>query len=250
MTRARRWSRRAGLAAAATLMVSAPIVTADETAPGTAVPELRALASAAAWHDVLDAYRTPELPPPSATESAILVFEEPSAARAAPSARAARAREISNEQQQLEQSIIGIGGVVTFRYRMLVNGLGVRVPTGRLAALARLPAVKAVVPVTYLAPAAEPSSVSPSAPVGATAEPAAVGPAHIALIDGGIDPTHPWLGGGVGVTYPIIGGADLVERDDDPTLLTENAEVEPHGTQMASIILRSGALAELPPERR
>ncbi len=250
MRRARRWSRRAGVAAAATLLVSTPIVAADETAPGTAVPELKALASAAAWHDVLEAYRTPELPPPSDSESVIVIFDEPAAGRAAPGARSARASEISQEQQQLEQSIVGIGGVVNFRYRMLINGLGVRVPTGRIATLAQLPAVKAVVPVSYLAPAAEPTEVTPSSPVVAAAQPAALGPAHVALIDGGIDPTHPWLGGGVGPTYPIIGGADLVERDGSPILATENAEFEPHGTQMASIILRSKALADLPPEQR
>ena len=36
---------------------------------------------------------------------------------------------------------------------------------------------------------------------------------HIALIDAGVDVSHPWLGGGMGPTFPIIGGADLVDGD-------------------------------------
>ena len=249
MSARRRWARRAGLAAAASLLGTAPLVAADETAPGTAVPELRALASAAAWHDVLEAYRVPELPPPSDAESFIVILDGPAAGRAAPATRPDRARALSAAQQEVERTVAGIGGRVNFRYRMLLNGLAVRLPAGRAEALARLPAVRAVVPVSYLAPAAEPAQHAPSGPAGG-AETAAAGPVHVALIDGGIDPTHPWLGAGLGPSHPVIGGADLVDGDGDPTLEPEMAESDPHGTQMASILLRADAYRGLAPERR
>jgi hypothetical protein len=249
MRRSRRWSRRAGLVAAGAMLAATPIVAADETAPGSAVPELRALASAAAWHDVLEGYRVPELPPPGDTESVIVLLRGSAAGAAGLAARPERAAAISLEQQRVEQSVAGMGGVVTFRYRMLVNGLGVRVPTGRLATLAALPAVRAVVPVSYLAPAAEPSAAAPSAPIAA-APARAGGPRHLALIDGGVDVSHPWLGGGIGPTHPIVGGADLVERDADPTLSSAAAEIEPHATQMASIVLRAPEIEGLEPAAR
>ena len=68
----------------------------------------------------------------------------------------------------------------------------------------------------------------------------------MALIDAGIDPSHPWLGGGMGPTFPILGGADLVDRDDDPRA---TGPMDAHGTEMASLLLRSPALAGLPPDR-
>ena len=49
--------------------------------------------------------------------------------------------------------LASLGATVTFRYRVLVDALAVRLPAGRLEALAALPEVKAVVPVTFLAPA-------------------------------------------------------------------------------------------------
>ena len=71
----------------------------------------------------------------------------------------------------------------------------------------------------------------------------------MALIDAGIDPSHPWLGGGIGPTFPIIGGADLVDGDSDPRPGEADPSIEAHGTQMASLLLRSPALAGLPPDR-
>ncbi len=134
---------------------------------------------------------------------------------------------------------------------MLANAVAVRLPAGRLEALAALPQVTAVVPVTFLAPAQVEGSTAPSAlePAPAPDAPAVAGegPVHIALIDAGVDVSHPWLGGGMGPTFPVIGGADLVDGDSDPRPDGSDPSLEAHGTQMASLVLRSEALQGLPP---
>ncbi|HWH15084.1 MAG TPA: S8 family serine peptidase, partial [Miltoncostaeaceae bacterium] len=72
---------------------------------------------------------------------------------------------------------------------------------------------------------------------------------HIALIDTGIDPRTPQIGGGIGPTFPVIGGRDLVDGDADPTVGESAPAWEAHGTQMAGLVLTSPALDGLPPER-
>src|SRR5690606_444820 len=75
-------------------------------------------------------------------------------------------------------------------------------------------------------------------------------PVRIALIDAGIDPSHPWLGGGMGATFPILGGADLVDGDGDPRITAGGIHAESHGTEMAGLVLRSDALRDLAPAER
>ena len=231
--------------------VAAPTVDAPQPAGGgSAQAREGALDAAAAWRDSLEAFRAPLLATPGDTESVILLLKDPPAAEAAPADRARSAEAISASQRTLEPVLASLGATVTFRYRVLVDALAVRLPAGRLEALAALPEVKAVVPVTFLAPAqAGDGATTPSAEPAAGAGPkvSAGGPAHIALIDAGVDASHPWLGGGMGPTFPIIGGADLVDGDADPSSNEADPSLEAHGTQMASLVLRSPALAGLPP---
>lgn len=51
----------------------------------------------------------------------------------------------------------------------------------------------------------------------------------IAIVDTGIDYTHPALGGGGFPNDKVIGGTDLGDRDDDPL------DCAPHGTQVAGV---------------
>ncbi len=244
-----------GLAAA---IVAVPATLAGQGGSGPATPaadaagvRTAALDAAAGWRDVLEAHRAPQLPAPGDTESVILLLSGPPAAAAAPAERAAAAQAVTAGQDALAPVLASLGATVTFRSRVLVNAVGVRLPSGRLESLAALPQVTAVVPVAFLAPAQVAGPAPGPAPAGgAPARPAAGGdPAHIALIDSGIDPSHPWLGGGIGPTYPVIGGYDVVGGDDDPTYDPADAAGEGHGTQMAGLVLRSAALAGLPPER-
>lgn len=254
-----RRTRPAALAALAAL-VAVPAATGlaadDRGAAERTASRIAALDAAAAWHDALEAHRAPQLPVPNDTESAILLLAGPAAAEVAPARRAATARAISESQDDIERTLADLGATVTFRYRVLVNGLAVRVPAGRMGAVASLPEVRAVVPVSYMAPAQAPSAGSgPDASAAPDPAPTvrgtdAVGrPAHIALIDAGIDAGHPMLGGGIGPDRLILGGADLVDGDDDPTAGGPDPALEAHGTQMASLILGSPALEGLPPEQ-
>jgi Subtilase family/PA domain len=239
---------RAALIAAGAALLTAPAAMAATADPTAA--RAQALDAAAGWRDVLEAHRAPPLPTPSDTESAILMLSGPAASATAPGDRARAAAAVEQRQRRLVPVLESLGATVTFRYRVLIDAVAVRVPAGRLEALAALPEVTAVVSVSFLAPA----QVAGGAPQGVAPDdaappppPAAGGrPLHVALIDAGIDPSHPWLGGGMGPTFPIIGGADLVDGDDDPRA---TGPMDAHGTEMASLLLRSPALAGLPPDR-
>ncbi len=232
------------------LATAAPTLDAPQTAGGgSQEARTAALDAAAAWRDTLDAFRAPRLPTPTDTESVILLLGDPPAADAAPAERARVAEEIAARQRALEPVLASLGATITFRYRVLVNAVAVRLPAGRLEALAALPEVRAVVPVTFLAPAQASAPATTPAPAPEASAPAVSGegPVHIALIDAGVDVSHPWLGGGMGPTFPIIGGADLVDGDADPRADGADPALEAHGTQMASLVLRSEALQGLPP---
>jgi hypothetical protein len=258
MTPRRRGPGGAAIALGVTALVAAPAALAADVpgVPGGAPPtpaavRSAALDAAAGWRDSLEAFRPPALPTPADTESAILLLSgPPPAASADPGARAAAAREVTTAQDALAPLLQSLGATVTFRYRVLLDAVAVRVPAGGLEALAALPEVTAVVPVTYLAPAGagEGGSTTTARGRGRAVAGAPGRPAHIALVDGAIDPSHPWLGGGMGPTFPVIGGADLVDGDGDPRVDPADPG-DAHGTQMASIVLRSAALAGLSPAR-
>lgn len=236
---------------------------AEPTPPSPAERErevqarIATLAGAAGWRDALDAYRAPARPAPSDTESAILVLEGPPTSRATPPDRAAAGQSLASSQSALEETLRSLGATVTFRYRTLVNGLAVRVPAGRLPAIARLPEVRAVIPVEYVAPAqaqapepqADPPPEADSTPESGQ-EGAPTDRVRIALIDSAVDAGHPWLGGGIGPGFPIVGGADLVDGDGDPALGPGDPSLEAHGTQVASLLLRAPSLAALESSER
>ena len=240
-----------GLAAAAAV-AAGPAAIAQTEDPGALERRGAALDAAAAWGGVLEAHRAPQTPAPGETESVIVLLRGAPAVAAPPARRAAAAAALVTRQERVESTLGDLGATVTFRYRVLINGLALRVPTGRLAAVAELPEVAAVIPVSFLAPAqagpAPAPTVAPQQP-GPTRPVLAPGPrpAHIALIDAGIVPEHPALGGGVGPTFPVIGGADLVDGDDEPVANPGDPDGEAHGTQMAGLVLGSSALAGLAP---
>ncbi|MDX6647690.1 MAG: minor extracellular serine protease Vpr, partial [Miltoncostaeaceae bacterium] len=261
MTRSGGAVAAAAAAAGALLTVAVVPLLAAPHAPGSPEARGRALAAAAAWRDTLDAARAPEVPQPGSTESVIVILRGRPAIAARPGARAAAAAALSDRQAALSPALASLGATVTFRYRILVNGLALRLPAGRLGALAGLSDVREIVPVRYLAPAAAPGAVTRPTPLpagrarsAASRAAAAVrpglraGPRHIALIDGAVDVSHPWLGGAMGPTHPIVGGLDLVDGDGDPSARAGGADVgEAHGTQLAGIVLRAAALRGLPP---
>jgi hypothetical protein len=264
------WIKRAGLIAAGALATTAPVLLADRTSDGADTTPAAALQASAAWRDVLESMSAPELPPPGPTESAVVILDGDAIAAVAPDARPATAAAIDQQQASVEQSLVGIGATINFRYRAVVNGFGIRVPTGRLALVAELPEVKAIYPVTYLTPAQSsiPDPAAQPLPAGSplplpetspqTAPPAAQpspspsaagpDPATIALIDAGVHPAHPWLGGAIGPNRLIIGGVDHVSGNAGPEASPTARMAEAHGTELAGLVLRSPALQGLPPQ--
>jgi subtilisin family serine protease len=63
----------------------------------------------------------------------------------------------------------------------------------------------------------------------------------VAIIDTGVDYTHPDLGGGMGPSYKVIGGYDFVNGDTDP--MDDNG----HGTHCAGIVAANGGLTGVAP---
>lgn len=250
----RSWLRRVGLVVSGALATTAPVLLADEAIDGGGSPVQHALRAARAWSDLLPGQASPAIPSPSETESAIVVLSQPPLAHVAPADRATAASAIAAEQATFLQSLAAAGGQQTFTYRALVNGVGVRVPTGRLGYLADLPGVLAVYPVTYLVPAQVGATTPQPLPSSATAPAAAPvtaadAPQTIALIDAGIHPEHPALGGGIGLDRLIIGGEDLVNGNVGPQAPAERRVEEAHGTQMAGLVLGSPELRGFAPDR-
>lgn len=64
----------------------------------------------------------------------------------------------------------------------------------------------------------------------------------VAILDTGIDYTHPDLGGAFGLGQKVIGGYDFVDNDNDPI------DEDGHGTAVAGIISANGILTGIAPE--
>ncbi|MBB5870390.1 subtilisin family serine protease [Allocatelliglobosispora scoriae] len=121
------------------------------------------------------------------------------------------------------------------KLNLLVNAVAVTVPADEVGKLSALPGVVAVYPD---APVRAYTDVSVPL-IGATdvwkskdaagADVRGAG-VTVAIIDSGVDYTHPDLGGGFGEGHKVVGGWDFVNNDADP--MDDNG----HGTHVAGII--------------
>jgi len=122
----------------------------------------------------------------------------------APSSRGYLA-ELAREQRTLARRIRAAvpGATVRWRYRVVLNGLAVVVPAGRLSDLARLPGVTRVYPnVRYSAALnRSPGLIGADLLWGLPDLTSAGNGVKIAVIDDGIDPSHPFFAG-AGFAYP------------------------------------------------
>ncbi len=66
----------------------------------------------------------------------------------------------------------------------------------------------------------------------------------VAVIDTGIDCSHPDLGGGIGPAYKVIGGYDFINDDSDP--MDDNG----HGTHVAGIVAANGEILGVAPSAK
>ncbi len=129
----------------------------------------------------------------------------------------------------------------------LVNAVALTVPTGEVDDLRGLRDVRAVYPDEAMHVTDDAVNELVGAPQvwqrtdaqGRSARGAGV---TVAVVDTGVDYTHPDLGGGLGTGHKVVGGYDLVNDDADP--MDDNG----HGTHVAGIIAADGGVTGVAPE--
>ncbi|WP_186315646.1 S8 family serine peptidase [Catellatospora sichuanensis] len=125
---------------------------------------------------------------------------------------------------------------------LLVNAIAATVPADDVARLSALPGVLAVVPDQPVRAFTDVSVPLVGATEvwqreDATGTPAKGKGVTVAVIDSGVDYSHPDLGGGMGDGFKVVGGYDFVNGDADP--MDDNG----HGTHVAGIIAGKAAAA-------
>src|SRR5919201_6110486 len=138
-----------------------------------------------------------------------------------------------------------------FRYARVLNSFAAPLDGGALALLEADPAVAGVYPVRAAYPAGglDPAHAATDGLAGWTGAslPDFRGRGvKIALLDTGVDLSHPWLAPHVTDGVDLVGRsptADAKSSPDDPT------EVEAHGTAVASVVLRAAPEATIVPLR-
>ena len=173
-------------------------------------------------------------------------LKSPTVAEAAAIARYADRLAESHRQVLAQMDQNGIDYKVNREFTYLVNGLAISTPRHEWSRLKSLPQVKAVQPDYDVH-----ADLSDSVPlIGAPQVWHMVdsGGHHItglgmrvAIIDTGIDYTHPDLGNGFGAGHRVIGGYDFVNNDSDP--FDDNG----HGTHVAGIVAASGVVTGVAP---
>ena len=158
-------------------------------------------------------------------------------------------QKMDNERQALfsRMKTAGKQYKVTRDYRYLVNGLALSAVPSDMETLRSMPGVKAVYRDTRTT-----GHTSVSVPrIGApdvwvlknSQDQLLRGEGMvIAIIDSGVDYTHPDLGGGFGPGFKVIGGYDLVDNDADP--MDEHG----HGTHVAGIAAANGTIVGVAPD--
>ena len=134
-------------------------------------------------------------------------------------------------------------------YRYLLNGLSVKAKANQIKAILADPRVKAVYPdrqvracLTESVPFIGAHEIwNGNGPEGVAARGEGM---VVAIIDTGIDYTHPDLGGGLGPEHKVMGGYDFIEDDEDPM------DDHGHGTHVAGIVAANGEVAGVAPEAR
>src|SRR5689334_2585041 len=120
-------------------------------------------------------------------------------------------------------------------YSRVFNGAAVRAPRADLAAIARLPYVKAIHPDQEVHVMAGPATAQINADAFWTDFGTRGKGVVVAIIDTGIDYNHEALGNGFGPGHKVAGGYDFANNDADP--MDDNG----HGTHVAGIIAGDSA---------
>ncbi|GGT44484.1 S8 family serine peptidase [Streptomyces atratus] len=134
----------------------------------------------------------------------------------------------------------GLHPSATRKLGLLIDAVAMTVPASEVGRLSSLPGVTAVHPDTRVLTKTDVSVPLIGAPgVWQRKDPAGsrvTGKGTtVAILDSGVDYTHPDLGGGLGKGHKVVGGHDFVNGDEDPK--DDNG----HGTHVAGIIAGKAA---------
>jgi Subtilase family len=151
------------------------------------------------------------------------------------------AEEYAAQQQVLTQlARHGFDVRPDYTYARVLDGFSATLGSSAVALLERSPEVAGVYPVR----AAYPAAIASATPTAATTSPHDVGlPGFpgtgitIALLDTGVDLSHPYLHGRVEPGIDIVGGTATAQAQHDPQ---DRRLVEQHGTQLAGLLVGSG----------
>lgn len=164
-------------------------------------------------------------------------------------------RRYAEELTQAQDRVIatlrrqGIDLKVKSRYRYVFNGMAVEVPTADVERLNEVPGIKAVFPDRLVWATLNDSVPLIGAPTvwamhDSLGRPVQGQDIVVAIIDTGIDYTHPDLGGctAVGPGCRVADGYDFVNDDNDP--FDDNG----HGTHVAGIVGANGTVKGVAPQ--
>ena len=124
---------------------------------------------------------------------------------------------------------------IEHEYSRVYSGAAVSTDDASLGALERLDYVRRVTPDTEVRASVEPGVAIVGADQVWSSYATRGAGITVAVIDSGIDYTHPALGGGFGPSFKVAGGWDFVNNDADPM------DDDGHGTHVAGIVAASSA---------
>ncbi|BAL81672.1 S8 family serine peptidase [Caldisericum exile] len=137
-----------------------------------------------------------------------------------------------------------------YRYQYTYNGFALSIRGADLERISKLDLVRKIYPSkTYTVSDDVSNSVIGATNVWQQIKDAKGNPVDgtgivIAIIDTGVDYTHPDLGGGFGPNYKVIGGYDFGDKDPDP--MDSNG----HGTHVAGIAAADGKIKGVAPKAK
>ena len=182
-------------------------------------------------------------PTPQAASRVIVRFTGAPAIAAGPQAHA-RAATLHTDHAAFARHA---GVKITHDFTQALNAVAVTTDAAGVARLRAMPGVAAVYPDRPMHASVDPDVSLINAPqvwqthdsLGRNVQ----GEGEtVAVVDTGIDYTHPDLGGGFGAGHKVVGGYDFVDNDADP--MDDNG----HGTHVAGIIAGDGVKVGVAPK--
>jgi len=158
---------------------------------------------------------------------------------------------LSEKQIDLYYEIkkIAPDAIIGHRYQFTINGFALTIRGTDVEKISKLKGIRKISPCRIYAISDDVSNStigsnevwqlkdSKGNPVDGTG-------AVVAVIDTGVDYTHPDLGGGFGPNYKVIGGYDFGDNDSDPM------DVNGHGTHVAGIAAADGKVKGVAPKAK